>query len=189
MGKSFAEEPARTPAWLHPPKVEYFDVAGMTNTDPKGFVRPVEQYQVAAWGLYMARTADHPQFSYLETCLLPERNIRITRFHDRPGHERDQDFYIDIGDYQEVAPQRWKAVDHYLDISLRTGRGADLLDVDELLAAHVAGHLSLDQAQRAFHTAAETLAGLAGHGYDLQRWLGSHAIAVPWQGPHHTVVR
>ena len=32
----------------HPPKVETFDVPAKTNTDPKGFVRPVEVYRANA---------------------------------------------------------------------------------------------------------------------------------------------
>src|ERR1041384_8670863 len=32
-------------AHIHPPKVEFFDVAAMSNTDPKGFRRVVEHYR------------------------------------------------------------------------------------------------------------------------------------------------
>ncbi|MGZ4561457.1 MAG: hypothetical protein ACXVXJ_10915, partial [Mycobacteriaceae bacterium] len=39
---------------MHPPKVETFDVAAGTNTDPKGIVRAVDTYEVHPWGLYMA---------------------------------------------------------------------------------------------------------------------------------------
>ena len=40
---------------MHPPKHETFDLAGRTNTDPKGFVRAVDEYRLCPWGLYMAR--------------------------------------------------------------------------------------------------------------------------------------
>ena len=35
-----------------------FDIADLTNTDPKGFIRAVERYHLEPWGLYMARSAD-----------------------------------------------------------------------------------------------------------------------------------
>ncbi|MFJ1461582.1 DUF402 domain-containing protein [Nocardia sp. N2S4-5] len=166
---------------LHRPKVEYFDLAALTNTDPKGFVRPVERYRLEPWGLYMARTADHPQFHYLESWLLPRVALRATVFHYNPGHVRDQDYYLDIGEFGETDAGTWKSVDHYLDIVVRTGRDAELLDVDELLAAHAAGYLDLPAAQRAVETATIAIDGIAGHGYDFDRWLRSLDIHLTWQ--------
>ena len=163
---------------LHRPKIEYFDLTRSTNTDPKGFVRPVEQYRVEPWGLYMARTADHPQFHYIQSWLLPRLSLRATIFHVRPAHERDQDYYLDIGEFGPHGPQRWKSVDHYLDIVVRTGRDATLLDVDELLAAHTAGYLSLSEAQRAIEIATTTIDGIAAHGHDFVAWLRSLDIDI-----------
>ncbi|MQY25377.1 DUF402 domain-containing protein [Nocardia aurantia] len=166
---------------LHQPKIEYFDLADLTNTDPKGFVRPVERYRVEPWGLYMGRPADHPEFHYMESWLLPGLSIRVTVFHNTPEFPRDQDYYLDIGEFGPTTPELWKSVDHYLDISLRTGRGADLLDSDELLAAHAAGYLGLDESRRAIDTAAAALSGLAAHGYDLDGWLRSEGMTLTWK--------
>jgi predicted RNA-binding protein associated with RNAse of E/G family len=165
---------------LHRPKVEYFHVADLTNIDPKGFVRPVERYHVEPWGLYMARTADHREFHYMESWLLPDLGLRATVFHYHPAHRRDQNYYLDIGEFGEVEPGTWKAVDHYLDIVVRTGREAVLLDVDELLAAHAAGYLSLSDAHRAIDIATATIDGIAGHGYNLERWLVDQDIELTW---------
>ncbi|MGX1774373.1 DUF402 domain-containing protein [Nocardia brasiliensis] len=166
---------------VHRPKVEYFDLADLTNTDPKGFVRPVERYQVAPWGLYMARTSDHEQFHYIESWLLPELALRASVFHYHPEHRRDQDFYLDLGEFGQVSPDKWQSVDHYLDIVVRTGRECELLDVDELLAAHVAGLITAAAAEAAIAHATATIDGLAAHGYDLNRWLESRDITLTWK--------
>lgn len=165
---------------LHRPKVEYFNIDELTNIDPKGFVRQVERYHVEPWGLYMARTSDHPEFHYIESWLLPGVSIRATVFHFTPAHLRDQDYYIDIGEFGQVGPKRWKSVDHYLDLVVRQGREVELLDVDELLAAHAAGYLDLPQAQRAIESATTTIEGIAAHGHDLNAWLASHDIMLTW---------
>ncbi|WP_378739651.1 DUF402 domain-containing protein [Nocardia brasiliensis] len=165
---------------VHRPKVEYFDLAALTNTDPKGFVRPVERYHVEPWGLYMARTSDHEQFHYIESWLLPGLALRATVFHYHPEHQRDQDFYLDLGEFNQVGPQRWKSVDHYLDIVVRSGRDTELLDVDELLAAHAAGLLTAAEAQSAIEHATRTIDGIAANGYRLERWLEPLGITLTW---------
>ncbi len=105
----------------HRPKIEYFNVTECTNTDPKGFVRPVDHYRLEPWGLYMARTADHPQFHYLESWIIPDLGIRASIFHFHPYHDRDQDHYIDIGDFTR-GPDVWKSEDTTWISS--SGRGA-----------------------------------------------------------------
>ncbi|QLY33783.1 DUF402 domain-containing protein [Nocardia huaxiensis] len=166
---------------LHPPKVEYFHVDKLTNVDPKGFVREVEHYQVEPWGLYMARQSDHPEFHYIESWLLPSLSLRVTVFHFTPADLRDQDYYLDIGEFAQVDATTWRSVDHYLDLVVRTGRDVELLDVDELLAAHAAGYLELPQAQRAIETATATIDGLAAHGHSLEAWLAAHGIKLTWR--------
>jgi len=100
-------------------------------------VRIVDEYVVRPWGLYLARpTPGRAQFHYLESWLLPPIGLRATVFHFNPGHERDHDFYLDVGEYTS-GPDVWRSEDHYLDIEVRTGAGADLVDVDELLAVKV----------------------------------------------------
>ena len=92
---------SRAYAWpIHPPKHEKFDLVAGTNTDPKGIERAVDEYTVKPWGLYMARpTPGRAQFHYLESWLLPALGLRASIFHFNPGHERDQDFYLDVGRY------------------------------------------------------------------------------------------
>ena len=46
----------------------------------------------------MARpTPGREQFHYLESWLLPSLGLRVSVFHFNPGHERDQDYYLDVG--------------------------------------------------------------------------------------------
>jgi uncharacterized protein len=166
---------------IHAPKTETFDLAARTNTDPKGIVRDVDVYTVERWGLYVARpTPGRAQFHYLESWLLPELGLRVTVFHFNPGYELEQDFYLDVGRYTAGAAA-WHAEDHYLDIVLRTGVGAELLDVDELLEATRAGLITDDDAERAIRTAASTIDALARHGYDLGHWLAERGIALSWR--------
>lgn len=167
---------------IHPPKHEIFDLAARTNTDPKGIVRAVDEYIVQPWGLYMARpTPGRAQFHYIESWLLPSLNLRATVFHFNPGYERDQDFYLDVGDYIQ-GPDRWHGEDHYLDLVLRTGRNVQLTDVDELLAAVASGLLSHEAGERAILTATATVDALASHEYDLHRWLAAKEMALTWRG-------
>ncbi|MFF2557044.1 DUF402 domain-containing protein [Nocardia sp. NPDC058058] len=165
---------------LHRPKVEYFNVDELTNIDPKGFVRQVERYHVEPWGLYMARTSDHPEFHYIESWLLPTLSIRATVFHFTPAHLRDQDYYIDIGEYAQVGAKQWKSVDHYLDLVVRSNREVELLDVDELLAAHAAGYLDPSQAQQAIETATTVIDGIAAHGHSFEAWMQARDITLTW---------
>ncbi|RVW00475.1 DUF402 domain-containing protein [Rhodococcus spongiicola] len=164
----------------HRPKVEYFNVTERTNTDPKGFVRPVEHYRLEPWGLYMARTADHMRFHYLESWLIPDLGIRASIFHFHPYHDRDQDHYIDIGDFTRGSDV-WKAEDHYLDLVVRTGRDTELLDVDELISAAAHGYISPQTANRAVQRAMAAVDGIARHGHDVEAWLASKGMPVSWR--------
>ena len=169
---------------IHPPKRETFDLTARTNTDPKGFVRTVEVFTLRPWGLYMARpTPGRAQFHYLESWLLPALNLRVSVFHWNPGHERDQDFYLDVAQItvDDADGGRWCTEDHYVDLVVRTGERTELLDVDELLAALQMGLLTPEQAEQAIRTAVDTVAALAAHGHDLQSWLGSNGMALTWR--------
>ena len=172
--------PPTSGAAVHPPKVELFDLAAMTNTDPKGIVRPVDEYRVEPFGLYVARPlANHPTTRYLESWLLPSLNLRVTDWHYHPGHERDQDFYLDIA-IVEPGPVIWRTIDHYLDIVVRTGRDLELLDLDELLAAMRTALLDQTEGQRALETAYHAVEKIAAAGYDLGRWLTQLGIHLTW---------
>lgn len=168
------------PVHVHAPKVEYFDVPGLTNTDPKGFVRPVDEYRVEEWGLYMARPSDHPQFDYLQSWLLPSLGLRASIFHYLPGHVRDQTYYVDVGEFV-AGEDVWTSVDHYLDIVVRTGRGFDFLDADELVEARVESHLDTATVELAMNRSVVAVAGLAAHDYDLDAWLASLGMPTSWR--------
>jgi uncharacterized protein len=174
---------SRAYAWpIHPPKHEKFDLVAGTNTDPKGIERAVDEYTVKPWGLYMARpTPGRAQFHYLESWLLPSLGLRASIFHFNPGHERDQDFYLDIGRYT-VGSDVWYAEDHYLDIVVRTGESAGVDDVDELLTAVRHGLLTPEVGEEAVRSALDAVQGLSRNGYDLHRWLATHGIELSWRG-------
>ncbi|GAA1483011.1 hypothetical protein GCM10009624_34510 [Gordonia sinesedis] len=160
----------------HPPKREIFDVAAMTNTDNKGFVRPVDTYREAPYGLYMSRPADHPRFVRLESWLLPQLGLRANIFHFRPGHRDGQRLYLDVGRFAGPdADGRWHAEDWYLDLVDVPGRPLELVDVDELFDAHHAGLLGTDECATAVEIATRTLVGAAEHGHDVQAWLDTAA--------------
>jgi uncharacterized protein len=144
-------------------------------------VRAVDVYTVRPWGLYMARpTPGRAQFHYIESWLLPSLGLRATVFHFNPGHERDQDYYLDVGEYTP-GPTAWYAEDHYLDLVVRTGIGTELTDVDELLAAHRHDLVSTATAESAIKHAVTALDGLAQHGYDLQSWLTCNGMDLTWR--------
>lgn len=166
---------------VHPPKVETFDLAAMTNVDPKGFVRRVDEYRVEPFGLYLAREVrDHPSLTYRESWLLPEYGIQVTDWYFRPGHERDQDFYLDIC-LIRAGGRTWQLVDLYLDVVLRTGRGLEVLDTDELLAATAEGHIDARTARAALETTYRTVDRLATHGHDVTAWLAAEGVALTWK--------
>ncbi|WIM90170.1 DUF402 domain-containing protein [Candidatus Mycobacterium wuenschmannii] len=166
---------------MHPPKHETFDLRARTNTDPKGVVRQVDEYSVRPWGLYMARpTPGRAQFHYLESWLLPSLGLRASIFHFNPGHERDQDFYLDVGDYT-AGPQEWSSEDHYLDLVVKTNAGVELTDVDELLEAVRHGLLAPEVGERAVRRAMAAVNGLARHDYDLGRWLAGQGMQLGWR--------
>jgi uncharacterized protein len=166
---------------MHAPKHETFDLVARTNTDPKGIVRDVDEYVLHPWGLYVARpTPGRAQFHYLESWLLPALGLRATVFHFNPGHERDQDYYLDVGEYTPGA-DIWHSEDHYLDIVVRVGRSAELADVDELLEAARSGLLGVEVAEGAVRRAVHAVDGLARNDYDLNRWLAGLGMELTWR--------
>jgi len=167
---------------VHRPKIETFDVEAGTNTDPKGFVRTVDEFRQEPFGLYMSRSmVGHPRCHWVESWLLPELGIRVTDWWMNPGDERDQDFYIDIVDIEHDGPV-WRTIDYYLDLVSKTGRDTEVLDVDEFVAAVDERLLDLPTAQRAMEITYRTLAGIAGHGHDLDAWLATAGITLAWRG-------
>ncbi|TDV42600.1 DUF402 domain-containing protein [Actinophytocola oryzae] len=155
---------------LHPPKIELFDVAAMTNTDPKGIVRVVDRYETTDFGLYMGRPVEgHPHIGYFRSWLLPGHGLRIGRWLPHPGQTLGHDVYIDIVDV-ERGPV-WRTTDLYLDILVRDRRDLRVLDTDEVLEAHTAGHLDRVTVERAFERTFTAVDGIAAAGYDVEAWL------------------
>lgn len=166
---------------IHPPKHETFDLVARTNTDPKGIVRDVDTYTVHPWGLYMARpTPGRAQFHYLESWLLPSLGLRVNVFHFNPGHERQQDYYLDFGEL-DVGDEKWEWRDLYVDLVLRVGDHTELLDVDELLDAHRHGLVTDQAAESVIRRAVTTVEGLAKYDNDLSAWLASSGMDLSWR--------
>jgi uncharacterized protein len=167
-------------AEVHPPKVELFDIAAMTNTDPKGFARAVDEYRLAEFGLFMARPVDgHPEIAYFRSWLLPGPGLRVSRWGAHPGKRFDHDYYVDVVDI-ETGPV-WRTTDLYLDILVRTGKDQRLLDTDEALAALAAGLLDRPAAERAFERAFRAIDGIAAARWDVDAWLAGQGIPVTWR--------
>jgi predicted RNA-binding protein associated with RNAse of E/G family len=166
---------------VHPPKCEIFDVAAGTNTDPKGLVRPVSEYRVEEFGLYVSREMQgHPKLAWVESWLLPALGIRVTDWWFTPGNERDQDFYIDIVDVERDG-EVWRTVDHYLDIVVRAGRDSEVIDLDEYLEAIATGLLDQAAAGRALAASNRAVDGLAACGHDVNAWLTGLDMPVSWR--------
>lgn len=145
-------------------------------------MRAVDVYSEQPWGLYMARpTPGRAQFHYMESWLLPALRLRATVFHFSPGHERDQDYYLDVGRYTPGTTV-WHSEDHYLDLVVRTGVDVELADVDELLTAVRHGLLTPETGEEAVQTAVSAIDGLARHDYELNRWLAAKGMPVTWHG-------
>lgn len=170
-----------TPAHVHRPKVETFDPDAMTNVDPKGFVRSVDTYSESPWGLYMARPADHPSFSYLESWLLPEIGLRVSKFHFTPRGHREQDHYVDIVEIDRDGGI-WRTTDLYLDIVVLTGRDTQVLDADELALAIAGGVVAPARGEYAMDRAFTAAIGIARAGHDVDRWLADGGRPVDWLG-------
>ncbi|MYW93038.1 DUF402 domain-containing protein [Amycolatopsis rubida] len=166
---------------LHPPKVETFDPAARVNVDNKGIRRDVDEFREEPFGLYLARPAPgRAQFHYLESWLLPGLGLRITDFWFSPGHERDQDFYLDVVRVHRDGP-RWVATDLYLDLVLKDKISVRVIDTDELLAAVAGNLLSQEEGEYALEAAYAAVEGLAAHGYDLAAWLSTKDMTLGWR--------
>ena len=166
---------------VHPPKTVTFDVPARVNIDTKGFVRPVDEYRTTAFGLYMSRAmVARPTAHWVQTWLLPDLGLAVTDWWWNPGHERDQDFYLDVCDIARDGG-RWVLTDHYLDILVHTGRAAEVIDVDEFVGAVATGVLDPASAERAMHRTHRAVDALAAHGHDLDAWLAGVGIHLTWR--------
>ena len=166
---------------VHPPKIVAFDVPARINTDSKGVERAVDEYRTTPFGLYMSRPIiDRPTAHWIECWLLPDLGLCVTDWWWKPGQVRDQDFYLDVCDIVRHGDS-WLLTDHYLDIVLQNRRGAQVIDVDEFVAAVALGLLDPASAEAAMHRTLRAVDGLAAHGYDLDLWLARMGIELTWR--------
>ena len=164
---------------LHPVKQETFDTASKTNTDPKGFLREVDTFTVTDFGLYMARGANHPEFGYLESWLLPDLGLRANIFHFREGAERDQDFYFDVA-HIAVDGAVWRTRDLYVDLVSLAGNPIAVIDIDELATATSAGLITAEEAEKTIEITLNAVEGITRHDDDAMQWLRTLGIDLTW---------
>ncbi|WP_426718206.1 DUF402 domain-containing protein [Corynebacterium auriscanis] len=166
---------------LHPIKTETFDIANQINIDPKGNQRHVDRYEVNNGCLYMGRVADHPDFSYLESWLLPEHNLRVSRFHFREGFKPSQELYVDIALITQESTHDsavWTTRDLYVDLVSHNDGTWDLLDLDELGAAVESGYITAKEAATALITTQSAIDGISTQGF--AGWIESLGVVMTW---------
>ena len=139
----------------------------------------MDTFRVTDFGLYMGRGADHPEFGYLESWLLPKLGLRANIFHYREGAERAQDFYFDVADI-DVDGEVWSTRDLYVDLVSLTGNPIDVLDIDELAAATSAGYITAEDAEKAIDVTLAAVEGITRHGDDAMEWLRTQGIELTW---------
>ncbi|QDZ43508.1 DUF402 domain-containing protein [Corynebacterium sp. sy039] len=164
---------------LHPIKKEIFDTTTLINIDPKGIERQVDIFRNTNDGLYMARGANHPQFGYLESWLLPRVGLRANIFHYRPNIVRREDLYFDLVSITEHEGI-WQTRDLYLDLLWTRGNPVRIDDVDELMAAIAAGFIDAVEAEKAINNALSAVDGIARNDDDPLRWLSAIGFNVSW---------
>ncbi|MCZ9289428.1 DUF402 domain-containing protein [Corynebacterium evansiae] len=150
--------------------------------------------------LYMRRpTPGHPRFHYLESWLVPHLDIRLNKFHFFDGIEPTQDLYIDIAFIEiddATTPPTWRTRDIYVDVvthlpeapspeqsqsssSYVPGTSSktkvQVLDLDELGEALLAGYITADEARRALDSTQRLLDGLHEHG-SVADWLATQGV-------------
>ncbi|MEV1294782.1 DUF402 domain-containing protein [Pseudonocardia sp. NPDC049635] len=163
---------------MHPPKTQIVDVGDRVQYDTKGTRRDIQTLREEAWGLYLSRpVVARPNAWWIESWLIPDLGVCLSDWRWRPGHERDQDIYIDIARITRDGGLL-RMTDLYLDLVVRRGRGTELLDVDEFVAAVAAGLLDRATAEYALERSHTVLAELARNGHDHEAWLAGHGIVL-----------
>lgn len=193
-------------AGLHPPKIEVFDTATSINTDPKGFPRTVDRWDTislaspkeppeeSSEALYMARSADHPRFGYLESWLLPTVDLRVNRFHFRNGSGYGayphQDLYIDICRIEPPSTPEssiWRTTDLYIDVVTYGGGFWEVLDLEELGEALLAGFVDAEIVSQALESAQRIIAGIVSTG-SPEEYLRRQGFNLQWAQPESVIL-
>lgn len=160
-----------------PVKTERHDVAARQHHTNTG-IRPVHTYREHRHGLFAARDfVAHPRIRHWQAHLLPGLEVVVCRY-DFHG-PRQHDYHIDIATITRSG-DLWTVCDHYLDVIVHDGVAAEIVDTDELLAAHQAGLIGARDLHRAVDTAHRVLSGLARARYSVSGWLGGEGMAVEW---------
>lgn len=160
-----------------PVKTERHDVAARQHHTNTG-VRAVQLYREHPHGLFVARDfVAHPRIRHWQAHLLPEAGLVVCRygFHG----PREHDFHLDVATVTREG-DLWTVRDHYLDVIVHDGAAAEIVDTDELLAAHHAGFIGMPELLHAVAAAHRVLSGLARARYDLGAWLAGEGLALEW---------
>lgn len=165
---------------LHPVKQETFNPKSLINIDPKGYLRDVDSFRETEFGLYMARGANHPNFGYLESWLLPDLGLRANVFHYRDGVENREDIYFDVADINVDEDGVWTTRDLYVDLLWNDGQAVEVVDIDELAAATSAGLITAEEAERAIDATLAAVEGITRFGDSPMEWLKSKGISLDW---------
>ncbi|WP_216328640.1 DUF402 domain-containing protein [Deinococcus aestuarii] len=167
-----------------PVKTERHDVAGGQHHTNTG-VRPVHTYREHQHGLFVARDfVAHPRIRAWQAHLLPKIGVQVCRY-DFHG-AREHDYYIDVATITREG-DLWTVRDHYLDVIVHDGMAAEIVDTDELLAAHEAGYIGADELCRAVATAHRVVSGLVRARYSVPEWLAGQGVRVEWASAPETV--
>lgn len=163
---------------VHPPKTQTFDPDARVQVDTKGTRRAIETLREEDWGLYLSRpVVARPNAWWIESWVIPDLGVCLSDWRWRPGHERDQDMYLDVASFRRDG-RLLRMTDLYLDLVVRRGRSTEVVDVDEFVAALAQGLLEPPVAEYALERSYAVLDGLARHGHDHEAWLASLGIAL-----------
>lgn len=161
----------------HPVKVERH-YTKLKNHHTNTGIRAVKTYQETPHGLFVSREFDkHPRIRRWQANLLPAHNLVVCHyeFHGL----REHDYYIDVAQISREG-HIWSVRDLYLDIVVHDGLIAEIVDADELEAAHKAGFIGQAEVARANLIAQNVLQGLKRNNYTLAEWQAELKLALTW---------
>lgn len=138
----------------------------------------MQAYRETPYGLFVTRPfVNHPRTRHWRAHLIPQLNLVVCRY-DFHG-VREHDFYLDVATITRQG-NVWTVRDLYLDIVVHDGLGAEIVDTDELLAAHHAGLIGDAELYCSLEVAHHTLSGLAQARYDLSAWAATNGLTLDW---------
>ena len=123
----------------------------------------------------VGRTSAH----WIRSWLLPTLGLAVTDFSWNPGHERDQDFYLDVCEIERDG-DRWRPTDLYLDIVLRPAAEPRSSTSTSSSPRSPPGCWTRAEPSTRCTAAHAAVDGLAAHGHDLDAWLAGHGITLTW---------